>query len=286
MKGICELYQIESELKESHIYPKFVIDYTKKTGSKYLRKFDNPNKRHQDGVKLHLLSEKAEQEFSKREKWFAENIFVPYLSGKTELNYNENLYYFAISFLWRILVLNMKTEDLKEKWYYNILVNTEKEWRDFLTSSIFPRNYNNACLLFTDRVKENNTELKGVDFYLTRVMDGTIVDNEPQTCLLIYGKFNRFIFWSVLKEYGDEDNLGTLSIDPINGIFKVPQLLDYFPINSFLGNRIMEVSKMPLPSEEQQEKIEKEILKDPNAFWDSDIGKSLYNDNFNLNKGN
>lgn len=65
MKGICELYRIETELRESHIYPKFVIDYTKKTGSKYLRKFDNPNKRQQDGIKLHLLSEKAEQEFSK-----------------------------------------------------------------------------------------------------------------------------------------------------------------------------------------------------------------------------
>lgn len=178
----------------------------------------------------------------------------------------------------------MKTEDLSEKWYYNILVNVEKEWRDFLASSTFPRNYSNACLLFTDRVKENNTDLKGVDFYLTRVMDGTIVDNEPQTCLLVYGKFNRFIFWSVLKKYGDEDKLETLSINPIKGAFKFPQSLDYFPINSFLGNRIRGVSKMAFPSEEQQEKIEKEILKNPKAFWDSDIGKSLYNDNFNLNK--
>jgi len=131
-------------------------------------------------------------------------------------------------------------------------------------------------------VENNPTDLKGVDFYLTRVMDATIVDNEPQTCLLIYGKFNRFIFWSVLKEYGDEYKLDGIDINPLRGTFNIPQKLDYFPINSFIGNRILEVSKFPLPNQGQQDKIEKEILKDPKAFWESNIGKSLYNDKFNL----
>lgn len=285
MKGTCELYKIESELRESHIYPKFVINHTKKTGSKYLRRVVEPNKREQDGVKLYLLSERAEQEFSKREKWFAENIFALYLADNRELNYNENLYYFAISFLWRVLALNLKTDqNLKDKWYYDYLIVAEKEWREFLTKNIFPQTNHKAYLFFTDRVKENHTDLKGVDFYLTRAMDATIVDNEPQTCLLIYGKFNKFIFWSVLKNYGGEDNLTSVDINPISGTFRIPQSLDYFPITSFLGNRIREISKYPNPNQEQQDKIEKEILKNPKEFWNSDLGKSLYNDNFNLNK--
>lgn len=281
MKGICELYKIESDLKESHIYPKFVINYTKKTGSKYFRKVIEPNKREQDGIKLHLLSERAEQDFSKREKWFAEKIFIPYLSGNYELSYNENLYYFVISFLWRILVLNLKDNTVKDKWYYNLIVKAEEEWRDFLITGKLPVDNLNSNLFFTDRVKENNTDLKGVDFYLTRAMDGTIVDNEPQTCLLVYGKFNRFIFWSVLKKYGDESGLKEVEINPKGGIFRIPQNLNYFPIVSFLGNRIKEISNHPLPNQEQQDKIEKEIQKDPKKFWDSDVGKSLYNDNFN-----
>lgn len=285
MKGICELYKIESDLKESHIYPKFVINHTKKTGSKHFRKIVTPNKREQDGVKLYLLSEQAEQDFSKREKWFAEQIFVPYLSGKHELNYDENLYYFAISFLWRILVLNLKTDStINKKWYYNLLIDAEKEWRDFLITGKLPVENLNTNLVFTERVKENNSDLKGIDFYLTRVMDATIVDNEPQTCLLIYGKFNRFVFWSVLKKYGDECELKDVEINPNGGVFKIPQELNYFPIMSFIGNRIREISQYPLPNQEQQDKIEKEILKDPKAFWNSDVGKSLYNDNFNLNK--
>lgn len=74
MKGICKLYHLETELQESHIFPKFVINYTKKTGSKYLRSFIEPDKRMQDGIKKHLLGQDAEQDFSKREKWFAEKF--------------------------------------------------------------------------------------------------------------------------------------------------------------------------------------------------------------------
>ncbi|REA57549.1 hypothetical protein DSL64_23785 [Dyadobacter luteus] len=49
MKGICKLYEVEAELMESHIIPKFVIEHMKKTGSRFLRAFANPNKRMQDG---------------------------------------------------------------------------------------------------------------------------------------------------------------------------------------------------------------------------------------------
>ena len=61
MKGICALYDNETELMESHIFPKFIIKNTKKTGSQYLRRVIEPNKREQDGPKSYLLSFKAEQ---------------------------------------------------------------------------------------------------------------------------------------------------------------------------------------------------------------------------------
>ncbi|WP_449388267.1 hypothetical protein [Chryseobacterium lineare] len=283
MKGICALYDIETDLQDSHIFPKFIIKYTKKTGSKYLRKLVNPNVRIQDGIKKHLLGKDAEQEFSKREKWFAENIFVPYLATKKSLPYNENLYYFVISFLWRALVLELKiTKNINDKWYYNILIEAEKEWKCFLVNNKTPENFNQICIWFTDRVVSNTTGLKGIDFYLTRVLDATIVDNESQTCLLVYGKFNKFIFWAVLKNYGDENKLDDVKISPNGGIFNIPQTLDYFPIISFLQNRIKQVSEMGAVSLGQQKIIEAEISKDPEAFWKSDVGQSLFNDKYNL----
>lgn len=118
MKGICALYDEETELLKSHIYPNFVIRYTKNTGSSYLRNFTEPEKRQQDGPKIPLLGFRAEQEFSQREKWFSETIFKPYLKGKYSLKYNENLYFFTISFLWRIIHLNLRSSDLSKKWYF------------------------------------------------------------------------------------------------------------------------------------------------------------------------
>jgi hypothetical protein len=284
MEGICALYQEKTKLRESHIFPKFVINYTKKTGSQYLRKVAEPNIRMQDGAKEYLLGEKAEQEFSKREKWFAENIFHPYISGKRELNYNENLYFFSISLLWRVLVSQLRTEDYKKKWYYEELLKTEKEWRLFLSKSIFPINYNCTYLAFTDRVIHHNTDLKGVDFYFTRAFDATIVSNPSQTFIGVYAKFNKFIFWGIIKNVGNEDGLKNLLINPIQGIFKIPQKCDYPPINGFYYNRMKSFEKFELPNEKQQELIEKEIIKNKEKFWNSDLGKSIFNDNYNLDK--
>lgn len=282
MKGICALFETEDDLRGSHIFPKFVIKHTKKTGSKHFRNFVEPNKRLQDGIKLFLLSENAEQEFSKREKWFAENIFAPYISGKTELFYNENLYFFTVSFLWRILKLELIQDlSLKDKWYYERIVTAELDWKNFLKIGALIKNYK-FYILLTDRVTENNTDLKGVDFYTTRVMDATIVDNQTETCLMVYGKFNRFIFWSVLKEYGDENKLGDALINEKGGKLCIPQKIEYYPICSFLYNRIKEIEKLPKPNEDQQDNILNEILKDTDSFWKSDLGQSLYNDNFNL----
>ena len=270
---------------ESHIFPKFIIKNTKKTGSQYLRRVVEPNKREQDGPKSYLLSFRAEQEFATREKWFAENVYVPYLNGKRRFEYNENLYYFSISFLWRTLILQLRTETkLKTDWTYSTLLKVEKEWKSFLTNDKVPKNYHNVNLLFTDRIESHNTELTGVDFYMTRAMDATIVDNQNHTFIIIYAKFNRFIFWSVVKSPEFLDELYDVEINPKKGILEVPQGLVYEPITSFLTHRIEKIAEFPRPNQSEQDKIEKEIMKDPDKFWKSDVGQSLYNDKFNLEK--
>jgi len=61
MKGICRLYKREDDLQKSHIFPKFVINYTKRTGSKYLRSYLEPDRRMHDGLKSYLLSNVADR---------------------------------------------------------------------------------------------------------------------------------------------------------------------------------------------------------------------------------
>lgn len=283
MRGVCRLFGYETDLRESHIYPFFAVDYLKSSGSKYLRNFSNPNLRKQDGIKLHLLSGKAEQLFGDREKWFAENIFIPYMDkDQRTFTYDENLFYFSLSFLWRILILHTEDKKFEKESFYPALVETEKEWRLFLKDFIFPINYNKVNLFFTDRMKSNSTDLKGADYYFSRAFDGTIVTS-PDGYIAVYGKFMRFVFWSVIKsDLPIEDS--QLRIDPLKGQIGCPQQFQDDYITDFFMNRIRQVESLPKPSEKQQEKIEEELLRDKKGFLNSDAGKSIYNDIFNLDK--
>lgn len=110
MRKICRLYGTETKtLCRSHIVPDFVIKKIQNTGSKYFRQFSQPNKRQQDGPKIELLSKAAEDSFSVFENRFKNQVFDPYLEDNSkEIEYDNNLYWFALSFLWRIIVIHLE----------------------------------------------------------------------------------------------------------------------------------------------------------------------------------
>ncbi len=279
MKEICALYKTEEPLRESHIYPKFSIKHNSKTGSKYLRNFEKPNKRLQDGIKFKLLGAKAEQEFGNREKWFAENIFRKYIKKKGNLEYNENLYYFIVSFLWRIIHLELySNKDFDNRWFYDLIKSAESDWRSFLVNPKIKNKYNKVYLLLTDRVINPPEHLKQVDFYLTRCFDATIISNENQSFVAVYGKFNRFIMFSILKNEGHQEELSDLKIVNGQGILKIPQDCFCYPFNSFITNRIEGLNKFDSPNEKQMEKIEKEVLSNLDNFIESDSYESINNE--------
>lgn len=287
MTGHCKLLDIESELKESHIWPKFVIDYVKKTGSQYFRNLNKPNKREQDGLKEYLLCEDAEQLFSIREKWFSENIFIPYLDNNIKsFHYDKSLYFFGMSFLWRVLIMHLDfAPQIQGEWFFPILKKANDEWKNYLVNQIPPETFSNLQLMFTDRIKDTNINAVGLDFYLTRALDITIITSDDKKYLAVYGKFLRFIFWSVLKS---EKSLETTSttINSEIGDICFPQQINDTNLMSFLTNRTKEIEKLPQPSERQLDIISKERNRDNGQFWNTDAGKSILNDIFNLDKKN
>ena len=106
MHGICALCQDETNLKESHLIPKFVGKWLKRTSATgYLRDIDNINKRQQDIPKEYLLCHNCEILFSGWEKLFAEQIFLPSLDKELYISsYNEWLSKFCASLSWRTLI--------------------------------------------------------------------------------------------------------------------------------------------------------------------------------------
>lgn len=113
IRGVCGLCLDENTLRESHIIPKFIYKWHKKTSvTGFLRSGENIQKRIQDGLKIYLLCENCEQLFSFWEKYFSENIFYPLISGKVDtVAYNKNFLKFCTSVAWRALKYFFKREE-------------------------------------------------------------------------------------------------------------------------------------------------------------------------------
>jgi hypothetical protein len=183
----CELHKIEAELCESHIIPKFVYDWMKKTGTGRFRRLGTLNSPIQDGIKKYMLCKDCEEKFSKYEKWFSEKVFNPYINNSESVVKNENeLKYFVVSVLWRILKL---FKDDGNNYNFKIELNkAEIEWRKYLLNDIPISIHKNFHLILIDSdcwIEEKS------DFYFTRAVDIEIAENENLS--FVYAKFSRFI---------------------------------------------------------------------------------------------
>lgn len=104
----CALCRQVKELELSHIVPKFVIRYLKKTSVGAIRNMENPDRVVQDGEKHCLLCGDCEDLFSTYETKFANSFFHPYMKdNQKEFYYDYEIYYFLTSVSWRSLYLDI-----------------------------------------------------------------------------------------------------------------------------------------------------------------------------------
>lgn len=104
----CALCRQPKKLELSHIVPKFVIRYLKKTSIGAIRNMENPDRVIQDGEKHYLLCGDCEDLFSTYETKFANTFFYPYMKDNVkEFNYDSDVYYFLTSVSWRSLYLDI-----------------------------------------------------------------------------------------------------------------------------------------------------------------------------------
>lgn len=102
-RGICPLFDIETEIRNSHIFPKFVYKDLKWNNNSKFVNYEVRCAPKQDGYKEYLLGKEAEELFSKYEKWYAKHIYKPFRSGemKDVVRYDDHLYYFLVLQIWR-----------------------------------------------------------------------------------------------------------------------------------------------------------------------------------------
>lgn len=188
---LCKLCKKEEQLKLSHIFSRFIVMWLRETGTGKFRNPELPNKREQDGPKEYLLCLKCENLFGVRENYFRNVVFFPYLEKECRFfKSTEELNYFVVSILWRILVTEI--EYLRQHKLYNKLVEAELLWRSYLYESSKLVKFNRFHILFTpNKQLEEYDTIPNFNRYITRDLDGTVVSNESTT--FVYAKFSRFI---------------------------------------------------------------------------------------------
>jgi hypothetical protein len=276
--GTCRLCGTNGELKESHIVPRFVYQWLRKTGGSYFRNLADPATRKQDGTKQHLLCGACEQRFSQREAYFKQTIFDPYInSSATIFPYDQRLFYFNISLAWRGLIHDFEHADIKEHRFIVQLRQAENEWRNYLLTESIPPTYNETHLFFTDISPGNTQPVRKMNSYFARTVDGTIVSNAT-TCS-VYWKFARFVSFTAITPFDQSLWIGT-RVQPSGGKLSIPQEMKDGRVGEFMVDRARQIAKVattPL-TEKQKEFHNQRIKQDPSAFLNSDLGKVMMAD--------
>lgn len=105
--SICKYCEKNEAIKNSHVLPRFIFDWLKKTSATGAMHFLlNLNQRAQDGIKIDLFCSKCELKFSKYENSFKKNVFskIANYRQQNEIIYLNELDKKCIySIAWRVL---------------------------------------------------------------------------------------------------------------------------------------------------------------------------------------
>lgn len=263
----CKLCHKEKELQESHIIPKFVYKWMKQTGTGRIRQGLNINKPLQDGIKDYLLCKDCEQKFGKRENWFKKNIFSSFIKGnQTTFKSSDNLEYFAVSLLWRVLIY-FKDDGNSYK-FKDKLDEAEQEWRKYLYENESLKKYNSIHLMCNPNEIKIPNAPKNIYSYLLRDADIEICEGDGKC--IIYAKFARFILIGIIEGVESSSFIETDITQTMNTNF---QRINDSEIGSFIFDRAKNTNTFEDLSEEQQEKN--------NKYFSSRIDKIRGNDYWN-----
>ncbi len=153
MKKTCRLCKQDRELQKSHIIPKFVGKYLKKTSmTGFLSAIDSHGNigRTQDLFKKKLLCKNCESLISGFETYFEKTIFHPFNEGIIKsIPIDEKIGKFAVSVSLRVLWVLLEVKDSFALRWREKLFELEDEWRNYLIETPgFAKGRNSHHIIF------------------------------------------------------------------------------------------------------------------------------------------
>ncbi|AZI42491.1 hypothetical protein EHF33_06785 [Deinococcus psychrotolerans] len=286
--GLCKLCGKHSQLIESHIIPRSVINWIKRTSATgHLRSSINPEKRIQDGIKKHLLCSNCDGNLiGSSEKYFMEKIFLPYHEDRSlEIDYTQQLHYFAASLAYRIILLEEESPDRRNDLDFEDFRSAKSYLRRYLLKSTSKLQGVEHFLLVTndgkntticddnDTIKTTHGLPRGLVFHLLRSFDSFAfyVNNYLVTMAMLPG----FIFFTVLKPRKYKGRLGK-RVETSGGKIRFEmRLLLENDIYQMLLDRSNRLS-VDYMSRQQSEKLEDFISKNSNRWNNSETKKLIH----------
>ncbi len=290
----CRLCQKEASLKKSHLHPKFVYDWLKETGTTgRLRGAENVNIPVQDGDKIELLCNDCEQRFSVNEKYFAENIFYPYVNSLDEFmrriekeqvfSYDERLLRFIISLQWRRAVTKPKVfSDFNNSDKMNReVVKAEQAWSDYLLEKRKDTGVGSTYMIFFwNFIEAEGASFEGlpprINSHLLRNVDSTYAACENS--LFMYSKLGPIAFITMLFPTS-VPKMPDCRVKR-SGSISTSQILGNIHINEFLfRNRPSEINAIiEQISDTQKSKTIQRMQQNPDRAYNSQAYKVLQTD--------
>ena len=278
----CRLCHEEKKLEESHIIPKFIGKWLKKTSvTGYLRFNETPNVRRQDLIKIHLLCKTCEDILSADESHLANTIFHPYVNRSEDsyhLAYDQRLIRFCAGLSWRVLVYltehlndedNIEIQKCKLK-LENFLLKKDSNL-DQYEQHLIPLELNSQSPL---NIKHSN-----VNSYFSRSVHIDLLELKNER--IIYIKIPNFIIISNIN-YKYINKMRTSRIALKQGVIAPkayncpPEMYNYLDEKlTFIKENIHDEI-----SNTQTQKILEDIKKDPDRLMKSETLKAIKADHY------
>lgn len=277
MKRACQLCGSITDLRDSHLVPKFVFRWLLRTSATgYLRSTDRPNLRIKDGPKQKLFCQNCESLLSRYESYFASQIFRPHLEKPANaIPYVASLKFFSMSLAYRTALLFESKTDTEG--HLNLrLAEAVEHWRLSLTGASLDDKYEHHVLPLDYIVSLGDGPPKHLNYYLMRAVHWDLLFGEDS--LYIYTKIPGFAFITCIYPRRDKNFRGTKifksgSLKGRNKILEVPWgFLDYIKSKADTMTQI--------PTSEKQEEVTRSAYltakeADPERYYSSGTLKAM-----------
>jgi SEC-C motif len=278
MHGRCKLCGREGVLQLGHIFPRFAVNWLKKTSATgYLRNLTSP-KRQQETRREYILCAECEQLLGRDEKTFAERVFVPYHGRRqTAFDYGGWFRRFLAGLHWKVLAT--RDASFFPDSANRIYSEAEVELRAFLLGESPTPGRADFQVLFVDVIQDADGPMPvKMNWYLARGLDATPTYSDAGS-VGIYAKMVKIMTVCFLTPGNPNKERweGTAIVE--QGTIRTPQQIYTASMGPFLEERARAVERASFSlTPRMKQQLLKSVASRPERFLSSESFRTYRDD--------